>query len=282
MADSPLDVLLAEVRATALAFEERVRAHHQRTRRELFDRLSQTARRLRQVENEEQWSRALVEGTAGLCGRAILFAVSGRMLEFQAARNVEYREPAPAAIAAAPAFAGAIESKDTVVALRIRGELSAPIVQLTGESPDRRCSLFPVLTRDRVTAILYADSDDGPVETSALDLLVALAGALPAASNQTPKKNEPALHLRAQRFARVRVAEIQLYQSQKVKSGRSNADLYSYLKSEIDTGRAAFRRDFLSASPAMADYFHLELVQTLANDDAALLGSQYPGPQASG
>jgi hypothetical protein len=80
----------------------------------------------------------------------------------------------------------------------------------------------------------------------------------------------------------VRVAEIQLYQSQKVKSGRSNADLYSYLKSEIDTGRAAFRRDFLSASPAMADYFHLELVQTLANDDAALLGSQYPGPQASG
>ena len=28
----------------------------------------------------------------------------------------------------------------------------------------------------------------------------------------------------------------------------------------------------------MVDYLHLELLRTLANDDADLLGSEYPGP----
>ena len=38
---------------------------------------------------------------------------------------------------------------------------------------------------------------------------------------------EPESHARAQRFAKVRVAEIQLYQAAQVKAGRSSADLYS-------------------------------------------------------
>ena len=299
-----LEERLADLDAT-------IQAHyltaHDRRRRELFARLSQSARRLRQFENEDQWSRALIESTAGLCDRAILFAVNGPMLEFRAARGVEAAAPPPPVpIAFAPAFASAIETKDTVVALRTRGELSN-VVSLTGESADRRCSLFPFLARDRVAAILYADAEDGNLETSALDLIATLGaavldglrdntsrqsgtlltifGAPPAPARQTTwaslNKNEQELHLRAQRFARVQVAEMRLYKSQAVKNGRVNADLYSYLKYEIDTGREAFRRDFLSASPSMADYFHLELVQTLANDDAALLGKEYPGPMVA-
>ena len=34
----------------------------------------------------------------------------------------------------------------------------------------------------------------------------------------------------------------------------------------------------MSAAKSMVDYFHLELVHTLANDDPALLGQDYPGP----
>jgi len=30
----------------------------------------------------------------------------------------------------------------------------------------------------------------------------------------------------------------------------------------------------------MIDYFHVELVRTLANDDASMLGPDYPGPLA--
>jgi len=76
----------------------------------------------------------------------------------------------------------------------------------------------------------------------------------------------------------VRVAEMRLYQSQAVRSGRAQRSLYAALREEIDSAREAFRRDFVSASPAMPDYLHVELIRTLANDDAGVLGEDYPGP----
>ncbi len=91
-------------------------------------------------------------------------------------------------------------------------------------------------------------------------------------------REEQEIHLRAQRFARVQVAEMRLYKPAAVKAGRARRDLYSALKQEIDSSREAFGRLFLAASPTMADYFHMELVRTLANDNAALLGQDYPGP----
>ena len=91
-------------------------------------------------------------------------------------------------------------------------------------------------------------------------------------------REEQDLHLKAQRFARVQVAEMRLYKAQAVRNGRSSRDLYASLKVEIDSGRDAFRRQFVDKSKTMVDYFHLELVRTLANDDVALLGPEYPGP----
>ncbi len=91
-------------------------------------------------------------------------------------------------------------------------------------------------------------------------------------------REERDLHLKAQRFARVQVAGMRLYNSQKVKSGRAGTNLYGALKAEIDSGREDFRRQFMEKSAAMVDYLHLELVRTLANDDVALLGPEYPGP----
>jgi hypothetical protein len=91
-------------------------------------------------------------------------------------------------------------------------------------------------------------------------------------------REDKELHLRAQRFARVQVAEIRLYQSERVKNGRTAHDLYTSLKTEIDSARAAFRQGFLNASESMVDYLHLELVATLGNDDAEALGKDYPGP----
>jgi hypothetical protein len=76
----------------------------------------------------------------------------------------------------------------------------------------------------------------------------------------------------------VQVAEIRLYKSENVKKGRAGRSLYASLKTEIDNAREAYRNDYLSASDTMVDYLHPELVRTLANDDAELLGSDYPGP----
>ncbi len=83
---------------------------------------------------------------------------------------------------------------------------------------------------------------------------------------------------RAQRFARVRVAEIQLYHAAQMKSGRAAGDVYGALKSQMDAARDAYREKFLTPVNGTADYLHAEFVRTLANDDAALLGPEYPGP----
>jgi hypothetical protein len=95
--------------------------------------------------------------------------------------------------------------------------------------------------------------------------------------------NRPAgaeAHLRAQRFARVRIAEIQLYHAAQVKSGRASGNLYGALSARIDAAREAYRQLFLTPAGGIPDYVHQELVKTLANDDAALLGPAYPGPMA--
>ncbi|MDQ2946042.1 MAG: hypothetical protein M3Y27_08890 [Acidobacteriota bacterium] len=278
-------------------------------RRDLAEQLGRAVRRLRDFESEQQWSQALLDGTKGFCDRAAVFIVNGPSLELRAVRGIEPQMEKQAALkvalSAAPAFATAVETKDTVVAMRTRGELSEPVASLVGESPGHRSSLFPLTTRDRVPALLYADSTNQDIEPAALEMLCSVASAvLESVANRRPESSElvkivgnepePArattwfaldreeqnLHLRAQRFARVLVAEMRLYKAQAVKSGRTERDLYKHLQSDIDKGRQTFRNDFLSKSNSMVDYLHLELVRTLANEDAGLLGSQYPGPMA--
>jgi len=87
-------------------------------------------------------------------------------------------------------------------------------------------------------------------------------------------------HSRALRFARVKVAEIQLYQPSQLKHGRAVRDLYGALRPHIDAARRAFQDRFLVPLNGVPDYLHQELVKTLAKEDAVLLGPSYPGPLA--
>ncbi len=87
-------------------------------------------------------------------------------------------------------------------------------------------------------------------------------------------------HLRAQRFARVRVAEMSLYQGPRVKAGREARNIYGALKTEIDEARMGFRQQFLAEPRGIPDYLHEELILALAHSDQSLLGPDYPGPLA--
>jgi hypothetical protein len=125
------------------------------------------------------------------------------------------------------------------------------------------------------------------METGGLEAMALLAGAaLERRSRPAPlpetllSPGEEALFLRAQRFARVRVAEIRLAKSRQVVEGRAARRLYALLKEEIDVARIDYAREFLQASPFMPDYLHAELIRTLANEDTAVLGEEYPGPLA--
>ena len=90
------------------------------------------------------------------------------------------------------------------------------------------------------------------------------------------REDERKSHFRAQRFARVKVAEMQLYKPDACRAGREQSNLYLYLKDEIDSARAVFRNQFMS-TPTMVDYFHVELVRTLAENNEVVLGADYPG-----
>jgi hypothetical protein len=100
--------------------------------------------------------------------------------------------------------------------------------------------------------------------------------ARPTASNLLEGHRE----LRAQRFARVKVAEMQMYHADAVRAGRASGDLYVALRPQIDAARAQFREQFLTEPGRMADYLHTEILRAFANDDAKLLGPNYPGPLA--
>ena len=81
----------------------------------------------------------------------------------------------------------------------------------------------------------------------------------------------------AQRFSRLLISEIELYNKEQVAEGRRNKDLYQRLKKDIDRSRQTYEKRFGNSTTKQVDYFHEELVKTLAGNDPSLLGSNYPG-----
>ena len=90
-------------------------------------------------------------------------------------------------------------------------------------------------------------------------------------------EDERRLHNDARRFARLLVSEIKLYNEQKVKEGREGNDLYERLREAIDRSREMYDKRVQSPVAAKFDYFHYELVNSLADGDEGVLGGSYPG-----
>ena len=84
-----------------------------------------------------------------------------------------------------------------------------------------------------------------------------------------------AMHKKAKRFAKVTVQELALYKKDEVAKGRQNKDLYRRFKEEIDKSKALYDERFQKIAGHNIDYLYDELVRTLAENDASLLGD-YP------
>jgi hypothetical protein len=247
-------------------------------KREGQDRIAAALQRLEEaVQFEVGWRLAAEvdaaapqiarKTTAGLnrAVRSLLAAEDVNAALLEAARPFAARvELFPAGEApGAPAFRNAMESREPVVALRTPGEISAAVAARGAGS---RCYLFPVITDDRVTSVLYAEGDAGrDVDVNALELLATVAGAA---------RSRPRDAGTARQFARARVAEMVLYHNESVRLGRERRDLYSALQKEIDSAREVYAGKFSSVE----DHLHAELVETLANGDESALGESYPGP----
>ena len=88
---------------------------------------------------------------------------------------------------------------------------------------------------------------------------------------------ERRLHNDARRFARLLVSEIKLYNEQKVTDGRASGDLYDRLREAIDRSREMYDKRVQQPVADKFDYFHYELVTSLAEGDDVKLGESYPG-----
>jgi hypothetical protein len=201
----------------------------------------------------------------------------------------------------APAILTAIDSRDPVVALATETEISPVLAEVFGMNPSLapggKAYLFPIVARHSVVAMLIAS---GVPVSAPIELLCEAAGMRLEAVARKTQPVQPAngkesrqapvvawdglnaddqrLHLQAQRMARLRVAEMRLYHEDRLRSGAAAGDIYGALQSEIDPARSQFLQMFLSKSPTMVDYLHLEILRSLAHNDDSLLGHRYPGP----
>ena len=270
-------------------------------RRSHSESLNQALRRLRLATSEEKAFQLLSETCAPWAERSVILTFADNRADSAARRGISGGGEFTFELASAPAVASAIESRDPLVTIASGDQISPALALAFGGGGDNdgydKAWLFPLVSHHAVFAMLAASGnvDPAPVELlceAASMRLESLAGASPAIASEarpvTGKDNglswddlssdDQKLHLQAQRVARVRVAEMRLYDSDAVESGLASANLYSTLRTRIDAARREFLQLFLSKSTTMVDYIHLEILRSLAKDDVALLGTVYPGP----
>ncbi|MGB7219991.1 MAG: hypothetical protein WBD07_14430 [Vicinamibacterales bacterium] len=157
----------------------------------------------------------------------------------------------------------------------------------------------PIAVGGQVVAVLYADQGVSPPAPGAepplpgsLEVLASYAGrcleALTAikAARVLTEGTEPSRaaagraagdgaseeSAAARRYARLLVSEIKLYHEADVVAGRRERDLTKRLGGEIARARALFEQRVAPQVRQQTDYFGEELVRTLADGDAGLLG----------
>lgn len=234
-----------------------------------------------------------------------LVSVSGMAVELLVARAAPAAQPAapaeeaPATEEAAPAeqpsYTPAVEYDEITPVV----EESAPAAEVTEfEATPEPQYAAPEVEYQPEPQPYVAEIEAAPAEVEApVEVAAEIAPPVEAsAPATTPRRRygqdvelpvevssdeERRLHNDARRFARLLVSEIKLYNEQKVVEGRSQGDLYQRLREYIDRSREMYDKRVKPEVAQRYDYFHNELVSTLAEGDEAKLGSAYPGATVS-
>ena len=294
--------------------------------------------------------RALLDGVSRHCGRTALFVMKGVSCSGWQGRGFEDNDSVRDL--ALNTTRGLPER-----VLQERAEFTGQIIDMDprfvdqfGGPADEHIIMLPLLLKDKVAALVYADNGldgSGHLDSASIELLVVATSAwleLTSARKQAPREggaysdapassapvqsvssfNDPfaahaprhtaaaaaapayeapaiahaevvsvaqagvaqgppaglseedaETHRKAQRFARLLVDEIKLYNQAKVAEGRKNRDLYDRLKEDIDKSRSTYRKRYGNTVAASTDYFQTELVRSLAEDDISIMGANF-------
>jgi hypothetical protein len=124
------------------------------------------------------------------------------------------------------------------------------------------------------------------IQSAIAEMQPALAEPFPHGHAETAPAPQPApaaaispedqdVHRKAQRFARLLVDEIKLYNQAKVAEGRQNRDLYDRLKEIIDKSRVTYQKRYGNTVAASANYLEHEIMRSLAEDNPSIMGANF-------
>jgi hypothetical protein len=156
-------------------------------------------------------------------------------------------------------------------------KFEAPPVQTVSSFSDpfaahapKHIAARPASVEEPAMAEAAAEVVSAPATMSAA---AATAPATDAFAHMSPEDAE--VHRKAQRFARLLMDEIKLYNQAKVAEGRKHKDLYDRLKEDIDKSRSTYQKRYGNTVAASTDYLSNELIRSLAEDDVSLLGPNF-------
>jgi hypothetical protein len=153
------------------------------------------------------------------------------------------------------------------------GDRPAPVAQAVSSYSDP----FSAHTPKHIPAIAAVEAAPVAevVEAAAVHTASAAAPAMAKDPMADLSPEDADTHRKAQRFARLLVDEIKLYNQAKVAEGRRNKDLYDRLKEDIEKSRGTFQKRYGATVAASVDYFQNELLRSLAEDDLSIMGANF-------
>jgi hypothetical protein len=155
-------------------------------------------------------------------------------------------------------------------------KFEAPPVQTVSSFSDPFAAHAPMHVAPAHVTVEEPAMAEATAEVVSVPSSTAAAAAAPATDAFAHMSAEDAdVHRKAQRFARLLMDEIKLYNQAKVAEGRKHKDLYDRLKEDIDKSRSTYQKRYGNTVAASADYLSTELIRSLAGDDVSLLGPNF-------
>jgi hypothetical protein len=272
------------------------------------DLLNAAAASIHDSGSQAEILRHLLEGEARFAGRVALFVVKGNAINGWQGIGFEDND----AIKSLNITSGSGLVGKAIQARTAAGgspqEFDAGFISAMRSPAEDQCLVLPLVVKDKVAAVIYADGgtvlggtldasglqaltrfaaiwlelaalrkaggsavEDIPQPQPAATLATSVAASVPVASGSEGDE----LHKKARRFAKLLVEEIKLYNQTRVEEGRQHKDLYSRLRVDIEKSRSTYDKRYAESAVASADYFTQELIRILAENDASLMGAGF-------
>jgi hypothetical protein len=272
------------------------------------DLLNAASASIHESATQAEILRHLLEGEARFAARVALFVVKGGSVSGWQGIGFEDNEVIKTvSVNASGGLAGkAIKGRSP--AGGSAQEFDAGFAGSVKAPADDQCLVLPLVVKDKVAAVIYADAGTAPggtLDASGLQALTrfaavwlelaalrkaggpateetaqpqpaAMAATAPSSAVAPAASDEDELHKKARRFAKLLVEEIKLYNQPRVEEGRQHKDLYDRLKVDIEKSRSTYDKRYAESPVASANYFTQELIRILADNDVSLMGAGFP------